>query len=251
MIHVYKDRGRRARGWPGDPGSASWVCWAPSGVPLGLSNGIWILGYSGSRGSLPTFLPSLIFRELPRCTAARLGRWTLLPSALDVRLTSGEKAIQGNFYRPTMRMQGIGFTPFVFFFNTMFPNEQLAFAQFISGEHSALLGALCVPGHPRSLPGTALPAASPEARPLQPAVGAGFPAEALGRDHACSAARAKLGRWQRDMGTPGQGPSQVQRPQFTCLCWGPSPLVLPLCRQVFKWQKLAEALKIVIWIIST
>lgn len=53
------------------------------------------------------------------------------------------------------------------------------------------------------------------------------------------------------MGTPGQGPSQVQRPQFTCLCWGPSPLVLPLCRQVFKWQKLAEALKIVIWIIST
>lgn len=67
-----------------------------------------------------------------------LGRWTLPPSALHVRWTGREKAIQGNFYSPTMRMQGISFTPFFFFFlflNTMFPNEHLAFAQFVSGEH--------------------------------------------------------------------------------------------------------------------
>lgn len=67
-----------------------------------------------------------------------LGRWTLPPSALHVRWTGREKAIQGNFYSPTMRMQGISFTPFFFvclFLNTMFPNEHLAFAQFVSGEH--------------------------------------------------------------------------------------------------------------------
>lgn len=149
MIYVYKDRGRRARGWPGDPGSASWVCWAPSGGPLGLSNGIWVLGYSCSRGSLPTFLPSPIFRELPRCTAAGLGRWTLLPSAPGMRLTSGEKPFRATFIAPLCACRASVLSCF-FFLNTTFPNEQLAFAQFISGEHSALLAALCVLGNPRS-----------------------------------------------------------------------------------------------------
>lgn len=100
----------------------------------------------------------------------------------------------------------------------MFPNEQLAFAQFIPGEHSALLDALCGLGNPRSLPGAALLTTPQETRPLQPVVGAGFPAKALGRGQECSAGRTKLGT-----GDTWPGPSQVQRPQFICPCWGPKP----------------------------
>lgn len=153
-----------------------------------------------------------------------LGRWTLPPSALHVRWTGREKAIQGNFYSPTMRMQGISFTPFFFvclFLNTMFPNEHLAFAQFVSGEHRPCwMPSGCRETHDHFREQLCQPL------PRKPG-----PCSLRGRRLSCrGSGQGSHGLcWWNEAGqvaegTPAQGPSQVQRPQFTCLCWGPRPL---------------------------
>lgn len=180
-----------------------------------------------------------------------LGRWTLPPSALHVRWTGREKAIQGNFYSPTMRMQGISFTPFFFFFlNTMFPNEHLAFAQFVSGEHRPCwMPSGCRETHDHFREQLCQPLPR-KPGPCSLRGGAGFPAEALGRGHAGSAGGTKLGRWQR--GHLARAPPRCSAPSSPASAGAPDPsLGFPLFRHVFKWQKLTEALKIIIWIIST